>query len=617
MRYAGRTVVDDLSLAASRAAITVVLGPNGAGQDDHDRDGRGLPHAARGARSGSWASTRAGIGRLLAPRVGVMLQSGGVWPSLRAADMLTHVSRLYAHPLPTTALMERLGLTHVARTPYRRLSGGEQQKLALACALVGRPEVAFLDEPTTGLDPESRIGVWQFLAELRDSGVGIVMSTHLLDEAQSLADHVIVIDQGRLAAAGSVAELTGTSPGLRFRSRAGMDVADLTRRLPDGFTALESTPGQYRVDGPVTPQVVALGDVVVRRPGGDARGAQHRRRVAVRGLLRDHLTGGPGRRRRPQAATPRDGQAQRMSTPDAQVTLDLTPAPGAAPRGARWWAQSRLEWRQLMTNGEQLLLTLIIPIAALVGVTRLGPGHDRRGDTRASWPWRSCPRPSPRPRSRPGFERRSGVLKFLGSHAPGPLRAAGRQDDRHLRRDRRAARADQRGGPGARAGRHRWTSPVALVVATVILGTVALGSWGFALAGLLRAEATLAVANGIFLLLLFAGGTVLPTDRLPEAMAGVVQFLPSAALGDALRTLLGAPIGRVRASRRRPWWCSLVWAVAGIARVHRGRSAGSSRSGLSRRGAPSRTTPRTPGPSGGTCRIAHSPGDAGRGANYA
>jgi ABC-2 type transport system ATP-binding protein len=257
MRYAGRSVVDDLTLTAPTASITVVLGPNGAGKTT-------TIETAEGFRSPHGGSVRVlGLDpraqrAALAPRVGVMLQSGGVWPALRAADMLRHVSRLYAHPLPPRALMERLGLTHVARTPYRRLSGGEQQKLALACALVGRPEVAFLDEPTTGLDPESRIGVWQFLTELRESGVGIVMSTHLLDEAQALADHVIVIDQGQLAAAGSVAELTGASPGLRFRSRAGMDVADLTRRLPNGFSAIESTPGQYRVDGPVTPQIVAL-----------------------------------------------------------------------------------------------------------------------------------------------------------------------------------------------------------------------------------------------------------------------------------------------------------------------------------------------------------------------
>ncbi len=257
MRYAGRTVVDDLSLTAGAGAITVVLGPNGAGKTTTIETAEGFRAPQAGTVRVLGHDPRSDRANL-APRVGVMLQSGGVWPALRTSDMLTHVSRLYAHPLSTTALMGRLGLTRVARTPYRRLSGGEQQKLALACALVGRPEVAFLDEPTTGLDPESRVGVWQFLSELRDSGVGIVMSTHLLDEAEALADHVIVIDEGRLAAAGTVAELTGASPGLRFRSRAGMDVADLTRQLPSGFTVIESTPGQYLVDGPVTPPVVAV-----------------------------------------------------------------------------------------------------------------------------------------------------------------------------------------------------------------------------------------------------------------------------------------------------------------------------------------------------------------------
>jgi ABC-2 type transport system ATP-binding protein len=256
MRYGGRTVVDSLSLTASTASITVVLGPNGAGKTTTIETAEGFRTPHGGSVRVLGLDPRADRASL-SPRVGVMLQSGGVWPALRAADMLTHVSRLYAHPLPTHDLMQRLGLTHVARTPYRRLSGGEQQKLALACALVGRPEVAFLDEPTTGLDPESRMGVWQFLAELRDSGVGIVMSTHLLDEAQALADHVIVIDEGRLAAAGSVAELTGTGSGLRFRSRAGMDVGDLQRLLPEGFTVSEPSPGRYRADGPLTPQVVA------------------------------------------------------------------------------------------------------------------------------------------------------------------------------------------------------------------------------------------------------------------------------------------------------------------------------------------------------------------------
>ena len=171
--------------------------------------------------------------------------------------MLAHVARLYARPLPTGELLDRLGLTHVARTPYRRMSGGEQQKLALACALVGRPELVFLDEPTAGLDPQSRQDVWQFLRDLRQSGVSILMSTHLLDEAHALADHVVVIDHGRVAAAGSVADLTSGDPVLRFSARPGLDTAALAAALADGFSATEPTPGQYRVEGPLSPQVVA------------------------------------------------------------------------------------------------------------------------------------------------------------------------------------------------------------------------------------------------------------------------------------------------------------------------------------------------------------------------
>jgi ABC-2 type transport system ATP-binding protein len=256
MRYAGRTVVDRLSLTAAAGALTVVLGPNGAGKTT-------TIETAEGFRSAQSGTVRV-LGRDpqhdqadLAPRVGVMLQSGGVWPSLRAGDMLAHVARLYAAPLPAGTLLERLGLAHVAGTPYRRLSGGEQQKLALACALVGRPELVFLDEPTTGLDPASRVAVWQFLHDLREAGVSIVMTTHLLDEAQALADHVVVIDRGRVAAAGTVAELTAAGPALRFRAKPGLDRAALGAALGEAFAVHEAAPGQYRVEGPVEPATVA------------------------------------------------------------------------------------------------------------------------------------------------------------------------------------------------------------------------------------------------------------------------------------------------------------------------------------------------------------------------
>lgn len=257
MTYAGRTVVDDLSATADAGSITVVLGPNGAGKTTTIETAEGFRAPHRGTVSVLGFDPRRDR-HDVAPRVGVMLQSGGVWPSLRAGDMLRHVSRLYRDPLPVPALVERLGLAAVARTPYRRLSGGEQQKVALACALVGRPEVAFLDEPTTGLDPESRLQVWALIRQLRDSGVCVLMSTHLLDEAQALADRVLVIDHGRVAAHGSVAELTGAATGLRFTSRPGLALGPLVEVLPEGLIAHEPSPGRYRVDGPVTPHIVAM-----------------------------------------------------------------------------------------------------------------------------------------------------------------------------------------------------------------------------------------------------------------------------------------------------------------------------------------------------------------------
>lgn len=249
-----------------------------------------------------------------------------------------------------------------------------------------------------------------------------------------------------------------------------------------------------------------------------------------------------------------------MSTPSNPSALDLTPAPGAAPPLARWRAQSSLEWRLLMTNGEQILLTLIMPVAALVAITRLGlagvneatPGVMALAILSTAFTATAIAT---------GFERRSGVLKFLGAT---PLGRSGLLAGKVTATF--AVIIVQMLLIGVVALLLGWSGDIAeplVWVATIILGTVALGSWGFALAGLLRAEATLAVANGIFLLLLFAGGTVLPTDRLPDALAGVVQFLPSAALGDALRTLMAAPSG----GTGTPWGSILIlvaWAAVGI-----------------------------------------------------
>ncbi len=167
---------------------------------------------ATAARSRAWcgcsASTRTAQRRDLLPRIGVMLQSGGAWSGVHAVEMLEHIAALHAHPLDVPMLVERLGLGSCGRTPYRRLSGGQQQRLGLAMALVGRPELVFVDEPTAGMDPQARRDTWGLLEELRADGVTIVLTTHYMDEAERLADQVHVIDHGRLITSGSPFELT-------------------------------------------------------------------------------------------------------------------------------------------------------------------------------------------------------------------------------------------------------------------------------------------------------------------------------------------------------------------------------------------------------------------------
>jgi ABC-2 type transport system ATP-binding protein len=207
MAYGAKTAVDGLSLTVARGSVTAVLGPNGAGKTTtlETCEGYRRPQSGRVRVLGLDPHTQR---RELLPRIGVMLQSGGAWSGVRAVEMLAHIAALHAHPLSVPMLVERLGLGSCGRTPYRRLSGGEQQRLALAMAVVGRPELVFVDEPTAGMDPQGRRTTWDLLDELRADGVTIVLTTHYMEEAERLADQVHVIDRGRLVTSGSPFELT-------------------------------------------------------------------------------------------------------------------------------------------------------------------------------------------------------------------------------------------------------------------------------------------------------------------------------------------------------------------------------------------------------------------------
>ncbi len=258
VRY-GRTVaVDGLSLRAPRGSVTAVLGPNGAGKTSTVETCEGYRTAAAGTVRVLGLDPQRDA-RALKPRIGVMLQSGGVPPGGRGLETLRTAAALYAHPLDPDGLAERVGVDRTGRTPFRRMSGGEQQRLKLALALVGRPELVFLDEPTAGLDPQARLSTWDLVRDLRADGVSVVLTTHLMDEAEQLADHVVIVDDGRVVAAGSPAELTrhGAENTLRFNGPKRLDVAALQGALPEGCEVSEDSPGSYRVTGPMDPQLLA------------------------------------------------------------------------------------------------------------------------------------------------------------------------------------------------------------------------------------------------------------------------------------------------------------------------------------------------------------------------
>ncbi len=196
----------------------------------------------------------------LRARIGVMLQGGGGYPTARAGEMLNLVASYAADPLDPAWLMDTLGLTDAARTTYRRLSGGQQQRLALACALVGRPELVFLDEPTAGMDAHARLLVWELIDALRRDGVTVLLTTHHLKEAEELADRLVIIDHGVTGGRGHA----GGTDAHRRQGPAAVHRAAAARSVPAGRRPAGELPGHrgrrpggYLVEGPIDPQVLA------------------------------------------------------------------------------------------------------------------------------------------------------------------------------------------------------------------------------------------------------------------------------------------------------------------------------------------------------------------------
>ena len=256
VRYGAVHAVRGLTFEVQPNTVTAVLGRNGAGKTSTIDVCEGYRRASSGSVK-VWGLDPIADGPQLRPRVGVMLQDGGIYGSSKAMPMLRHVAAFYRNPLPLDDLAERLELTDIKST-YRRMSGGEKQRLALACAIVGRPDLVFLDEPSAGMDPQSRRTTWELIEQLRTDGVTIVLTTHLLDEAERLADHVVIIDRGQVRTQGSVADLTEGSPAITFRSEPNLPLHTLAERLPASVTATESAPGQYRIDGSCDSAMISL-----------------------------------------------------------------------------------------------------------------------------------------------------------------------------------------------------------------------------------------------------------------------------------------------------------------------------------------------------------------------
>ena len=251
--YGGRPAVDGLSFTVAAGTVLALLGPNGAGKTTTVEVCAGFrrPDAGRVRVLGDLPGATAVL-----PRVGVMTQAGGAYPGLRAGEMLRLVASYHRDPLEPAGLLERVGLGAAARTPIRRLSGGEKQRLSLAMAVVGRPELLFLDEPTAGLDPHARQDCLALVAELRDAGTAVVLTTHLMANVERLGDHLLVIAHGREVAAGTLEELTAAAT-LTFRATPGLVEAGLAAALPAHCTVAETGPGRYTVSGPVDAAALA------------------------------------------------------------------------------------------------------------------------------------------------------------------------------------------------------------------------------------------------------------------------------------------------------------------------------------------------------------------------
>jgi ABC-2 type transport system ATP-binding protein len=277
--YGAHLAVDGLSFTVERGEVFGLLGPNGAGKTTTVETLEGYRKPDGGAvRILDLDPIR--DHRKLTPRIGVMLQEGGLYPGIRPLEALRLFAAYYEEPENPEALLDLVGLRPVAGKLVRRLSGGQKQRLSLALALIGRPEVVFLDEPTAGMDPHARLTTWEVVTGLQERGTTVILTTHAMDEAERLCDRVAIIDGGHLVALGTPGDLTRSAGGgeTLFTAAPGLDTAGLAAALLLAPAAVvESKPGYYVVHAAPSPELVAALTAWLRDHGialGDLRAAR-------------------------------------------------------------------------------------------------------------------------------------------------------------------------------------------------------------------------------------------------------------------------------------------------------------------------------------------------------